>query len=548
LGSATGANKENQDEKWVIFFASRIFDTKASLQKIYLRPEEARRAGVSSVVPVFVLDPPEVDPNSPFVVLPSAKVILSIPLSLSRSHPKLVVDSGGAVLSVVFKSSQNTVTQPLSLPLPSVFAASTHFHSLDDLKTLEEVFRKLDFEDSISISDWVPIVNKDSFLLLRELVEILFRCTTSYYSKDETEIVKRTSTLIVLCWEINGRQGISGEESLSLFHHLMNLFSSTLKLSDANYLEELVPVINLAKILARRSINLTSSTEDLETNRLVVSIACDRILATELSSPLTKCLIPFTATLWFRNLLSHTRATHDFCSGVCTSAELSQIAQSEHTSLSEIYGVRSEDFLIETLLTLTAPACSWMTNHLFQLTSDESSVRDPSDRFTTLRYLAVMVTLLLSIQQFVGSRISFTPRWDLIQQSLFFLMTYNGFCPLSSEAYSSRLSCMIQIVDFLSFVFLDFGWLRKKENSAQHRDTILQVLEECVESIDSLSGKDDDDMSPSQPSEEGVTLLHTPEFYSSKLITLLSRCYDLDNFQVSLKRHPRRKKESRRTK
>jgi hypothetical protein len=547
LELTTGSNKENQYDKWMIGYISGLFNPRSPSQKVFFQAAEARRVGIRTVIPVFLQDL-DLDVTAPFHILSVSKFRFSLPPSSQTQ--RLVVDYTGALLSVTFKKSpsllpvsasasvasattsftqtqdfdhlsqqrKNLLSQsPPSVPVPATAPASsqffhncTHFHSLEDITTLESILSKLDLEDFSSRSEWIPILDKDSNLLPRELYQILIRslsatatATAPPTTRDkkefelELQVAQQCAALIVLCWRIHPDGALCGGTRLTdnLFNKILTLLSRVLTpttsssaaiLAIATPLDSaaLIPLILLATHIARQAdLNLTDATEAEEEapGKLLLYLLSNDGDWTSLSEGLSSLL----ASLWFRNIMRQHRVCcaavpplvssfsssspllfHSQLSAIVTASASAVASERERRVLSDLFGIPSAS-----LTTLIPLLCAWMS-HLLRSSSF------PSERIVTIRLMTTSLTLLLLIQQsphpspFV-SPISFSVDWDLVHLSLSFLSAPS---PSGSANRGRSLDTMTQLIDFLSFIFVELHWLRNQHNGSLYRDTILQVL------------------------------------------------------------------------
>jgi hypothetical protein len=499
LDLTSGSNKENQSEKWMIGYISGLFNQRSPSQKIFFQAEEARRVGIRTVIPVFLQDL-DLDATAPFLILSDSLFRFSLPPS---SHTqRLIVDCTGALLSVSFKKAipstsstkdshlsqqRNALSQflpPAPSPSSHFFLNCTHFHSLDDMETLESILRNLDLGDLTSIAEWIPILDKDSNLLLRELYQILLRSLSSKAPKEELElqVAHKSSSLILICWKIHP-DCVSCDLRLTgeLFNKILTLLSGTINA----HLERLIPLVHLANHIARYAHGGLS--HECPEN-LVLCNLLQYLLSVEIASPLSEGISSLLSALWFRNILRHqilmigSPSPCDHPSSRCLllhSQLASMVTASDGERLANIFGVPHTPLRFEALATLVPPVCTWTTRllRLCSLPSDTSDkevrVReDLSQRIVTIRLMVTSLTLLLLIQQSRNSSVlSFSVDWDLVHHSLAFLISHKNL----STHRTKFLETMTQLVDFLSFVFVDLGWLRNQDNGSRYRDTILQV-------------------------------------------------------------------------
>ena len=491
----SGSNKENQDERWMLGYVSALFNQRSSSQKIFFQAEEARRVGIRSVIPVFLKDF-DLDVAAPFLILLNNQFRFSLP-PLSQT---IIVDSTGAVLSVTFKKtlplsaskdsaltqqksalSQSLSSTPDSTPSSHLFLNCTHFHSLHDIETLESILSNLDLEDPTSFAEWIPILDKDSNLLLRELYQILVRSLSFDFAKGELElqVVRKSSSLVLLCWKIHPH-GVPCDTHLTgdLFVKILTLFYGPLN----SHLDTLIPLIHVAIHISRSS---EGGLPDKGPENLVVGKFLQYLLSVEIDSPLSECVTSLLSTLWFRNILREQRVgvpqlvDSPSCCCILLRSQLSCIVSaSDEERLSDIFAIPSTPLRFEALVALIPPVCTWTIHLLDRLSSSDTSdkgVRSREDLFqqiVTLRLMVTSLTLLLLIQEKAKSSLLVFPvDWSLVHHTLRFLLSHNN---LSSHR-AEFLKTMTQLVDFLSFVFVDLGWLRNKDNGSRHRDTILQV-------------------------------------------------------------------------
>lgn len=469
-GQLLDTDKENQVKFWLICYLSCLFDKRSPSQKVFLSPNDARIAGVRSVIPIF-LDPSWCsDKSSPYLIVPSPTIFFS--LSSFLHSRELIIDYSGTAISVTFQSKPILTTCDRIFfsraTNASVFFNSTHFHSVDDIVTLKNIFLSLNFEDNFSTLEWIPILQKDSSLLLRELLQILFRALTVVDQQAEQQVLTECSHLLKLCWKIDPYGAIGDFPETDAF------FRTVVPLLNVSTFHTLPIVPHIASVLEyiARQTPITHHMVTSSSYASVIDSLVSYLLNTENHDPQTnRCLQSLLSTLWFRNILNCLPSIPEMAtspsSTYCLHQQLILIFEANSSDVSKIFGTFSGSHVFDTLATLIPPVCSWMSQ-VFLLNNV-----DLNENCYTLRYLTSALTLLLIIQQSTNSTINFFPDWELLHHCLNFLLLHKA--QMKVVYYLSCVQTMIQLVDFLNYVFVHLEWLQKSSNCKLYRDTILQV-------------------------------------------------------------------------